>query len=255
MDWRTKYHENSPVISSGKLAKEVQQLCQALPAHQNSPGEKGSRAERTSQEEVFPRVLAAFPVPLPCSSEFRGAKSKPSRTPQKACPHDFHLLCVQQINQLLLQNPGRHHHRSGVLPNVTALLAQSAKVHVQMPKRCRSGEESQGSCPIWNSDPPKVDNLRTEAYWDTKRPPSGCTGCRASRGRRDSLSQYPATHSQLIPTAFSTAKGFLGPGEQDTGSKPLALLPGRAAGVYRAGWGTHKGRAIVSTGARLHPPT
>lgn len=112
MDWRTKYHENSPVISSGKLAKEVQQLCQALPAHQNSPGEKGSRAERTSQE-VFPRVLAAFPVPLPCSSEFREAKSKPSRTPQKACPHDFHLLCVQQINQLLLQSPGRHHHRSG----------------------------------------------------------------------------------------------------------------------------------------------
>lgn len=40
----------------GKLAKEVQQLCQALPAHQNSPGEKGSRAERISQE-VFPRVL------------------------------------------------------------------------------------------------------------------------------------------------------------------------------------------------------
>lgn len=36
----------------GKLAKEVQQLCQALPAHQNSPGEKGSRAERSQEVSI-----------------------------------------------------------------------------------------------------------------------------------------------------------------------------------------------------------
>lgn len=50
-----------------------------------------------------------------------------------------------------------------------------------------------------------------------------------------------ATHSQLAPMTFSTAKDFLGPGEQDTGSKALAPLPGRPAGVDRAGWRTHKG--------------
>lgn len=113
MGRRTKYCENSAVISSGKLAKEVWQLCQALPAHQNSPVEKGSRAERNSQEEVFPRVLAAFPAPLPCSSEFRGTKSKPERSPLKAGPHGFHLLCVQPIKRLLLQSPRRYCHWSG----------------------------------------------------------------------------------------------------------------------------------------------
>lgn len=136
-----------------------------------------------------------------------------------------------------------------------------------MSKRCRSGEESQSFCPTWNSDPPKVDNLKTVAYWDTEGPASGCTGCRdaaTSAGRREGSlwklhqeeegSSSPATCSQLIPTAFSTAKGFLGPGEQDTGSKPLAPLPGRSAGADRAGWGTHKGPATVFTQARLHPP-
>jgi hypothetical protein len=154
-----------------------------------------------------------------------------------------------------------------VWPNETASMAQPARAHVQMPKRCRSGEESQGFSPTWNSDPPKVDNLRTQVYWDTEEPASGCTGCRdaaTSAGRREGSlwklhqeeeeSGSPATHSQLIPTAFLTAKGFLGPGEQDTGSKPLAPLPGRSAGTDRAGWGTHKGPATVSTRARLHPP-
>lgn len=75
--------------------------------------------------------------------------------------------------------------------DITTGLAQSAKAHVQMPKRCRSGEESQGFCSTWNSDAPKVDNLRTEAYSDTRGPPSGCTGCRdaaaSAERREDSL--------------------------------------------------------------------
>lgn len=72
--------------------------------------------------------------------------------------------------------------------DITTGLAQPAKAHVQMPKRYRSGEENQGFCLAWNSDPPKVDNLRTEAFWDTEGPPSGCTGCRdaaASAERRE----------------------------------------------------------------------
>lgn len=32
------------------------------------------------------------------------------------------------------------------------------------PERCSSEEDSQDFWPTWNSDPPKMDNLRTEAH-------------------------------------------------------------------------------------------
>lgn len=71
-------------------------------------------------------------------------------------------------------------------------------------------------------------NLRAEAYWDTEGPASERIetqeeGEEIASRRRDRLSLPLPTHN-LIPTAFLTAKGFLGPGEQDTGSQLLAPL-------------------------------
>lgn len=68
----------------------------------------GSRAERVGQEEVFSRVLAAFPAPLSCSSEWWGAKVKSAESPLEAGPSSWLPPAFCSASQvLLLQSPER----------------------------------------------------------------------------------------------------------------------------------------------------
>lgn len=55
------HHENPAVISAGKRIKEGWQLCQALPASQNSPGGKGRRQKGSARKKYFLGCLPSAP--------------------------------------------------------------------------------------------------------------------------------------------------------------------------------------------------
>lgn len=146
--------------------------------------------------------------------------------------------------------------------------SQPARAHVQTPERCSS---------FWGRQAGLLTKLELRLTQNGQSEDRGLLGHKSQEvgaqapeaqlppreegkvGSGKRIKQEgtgsPPTHSQLVPTTFSTAKDFLGPGEQDTGSKPLAPLPGRSAGADRAGWRIHKGRRTVSICSRLHPST
>lgn len=113
MGRRTKYYEDSVVY---QIRKTGQGGATAVPGPAISsqlPRRERQQGREDQPKTSISRDLAAFPAPLPCSSEFQGAKEQTCKSPLKPGPRGFHLLCVQQIKWLLLQSPGRYSHWSG----------------------------------------------------------------------------------------------------------------------------------------------
>lgn len=194
-------------IQQLSVRKIVQRGVAAVPGPASSPElprrEKQQPGARVSQVQVFSRVLAAFPVPLPAPLSFREPRANLQG-------HLWKLVFMACTCCLLSKLNGSYKAQRA---RATGMAQPAGPTH-RSPKRGRYGKTAR------TSGQPGTQNQPPENGQSENRGPSGKREGGPWKMHQAGGAGSSGTHSQLVPTAFSS---FLGPGEQGTGSK--ALIP------------------------------
>lgn len=133
-------------IQQLSVRKIVQRGVAAVPGPASSPElprrEKQQPGARVSQEEVFSRVLAAFPVPLPAPLSF----GEPRANLQGHLWKLVFMACTCCLLSKLNGSYKAQRERS-------TGMAQPAGAHAQIPQEMQVWEDRQDFWPTWNSEP------------------------------------------------------------------------------------------------------